>query len=272
MPPGLRPPPLPPTPLAPNRVVPTHPPRRGPHHVHAHGRAAGVAGRCGGDQGRGGKPVWARRCAGAAQVRTPPRCAAAAVPCCAVLRCSKCTLAMFCLARLALVGWLKPVVLPGSPSRLPAEPLQAAAPPQQTNGASKNNDADKRPSPACWPTPGRLPSRASLWHPSASASPLQFKPALALPGACCLPCVLFHARRAYRSRAKNAQEAHEAIRPTRASRTPQQLPASLAPDLRALYGLVWARALASQMANAVMDQVGVLGGPLGCVCGVGVGG
>ncbi|GLC63308.1 hypothetical protein PLESTF_000022500 [Pleodorina starrii] len=64
--------------------------------------------------------------------------------------------------------------------------------------------------------------------------------------------------RQYKSRAKNAQEAHEAIRPTRpATVTPASLPPSLDADLRALYDLIWRRAVASQMTSAVYDVVTV---------------
>ncbi len=62
------------------------------------------------------------------------------------------------------------------------------------------------------------------------------------------------APRQYKSTAKNAQEAHEAIRPTDLSRTPQSIGSYLPPDERALYELIWKRTLASQMENAVFDQ------------------
>ena len=63
--------------------------------------------------------------------------------------------------------------------------------------------------------------------------------------------------RQYKSRAKNAQEAHEAIRPTRpAAVTPSSLPAALDPDQAALYDLIWRRAVASQMTSAAYDVVG----------------
>src|SRR6202140_3925876 len=52
------------------------------------------------------------------------------------------------------------------------------------------------------------------------------------------------APRAYSSRAKNAQEAHEAIRPTSFSRRPEQLLRRLEPDHARLYELIWKRALA----------------------------
>ena len=63
------------------------------------------------------------------------------------------------------------------------------------------------------------------------------------------------APRVYKSRVKNAQEAHEAIRPTDISRRPQDLPADIEPDQRRLYELIWKRTLASQMESAVLDQV-----------------
>ncbi|KAG2448893.1 hypothetical protein HYH02_006241 [Chlamydomonas schloesseri] len=64
--------------------------------------------------------------------------------------------------------------------------------------------------------------------------------------------------RQYKSRAKNAQEAHEAIRPTRpAAVTPTSLPAGLEPDQAALYELIWRRAVASQMTSAQYDVVSV---------------
>jgi DNA topoisomerase-1 len=63
--------------------------------------------------------------------------------------------------------------------------------------------------------------------------------------------------RVYRTKSKNAQEAHEAIRPTAASRTPEQLAGRLDPDQHKLYTLVWRRAVASQMEAAVFDTVAV---------------
>ncbi|MBM3643388.1 MAG: type I DNA topoisomerase [Alphaproteobacteria bacterium] len=63
--------------------------------------------------------------------------------------------------------------------------------------------------------------------------------------------------RAYSSRAKNAQEAHEAIRPTDLFRTPQDVAAHLDRDQLGLYELVWKRTVASQMESAVLDQVSV---------------
>ena len=63
--------------------------------------------------------------------------------------------------------------------------------------------------------------------------------------------------REYTSRAKNAQEAHEAIRPTDFDRTPDQVARYLNPEQRRLYELVWKRAVASQMQSAELDQVTV---------------
>jgi DNA topoisomerase-1 len=65
------------------------------------------------------------------------------------------------------------------------------------------------------------------------------------------------APRAYRTKSKNAQEAHEGIRPTAASRTPEQLAGRLEPDQHKLYTLIWRRAVASQMEAAVFDTVAV---------------
>ena len=56
--------------------------------------------------------------------------------------------------------------------------------------------------------------------------------------------------RQYRTRVKNAQEAHEAIRPTDFTQTPTRLEARLGRDEQRLYDLIWKRAVASQMADA----------------------
>jgi DNA topoisomerase-1 len=63
------------------------------------------------------------------------------------------------------------------------------------------------------------------------------------------------APRVYRSPAKNAQEAHEAIRPTDLGRKPADVAAYLDRDQRRLYELDWKRTLASQMASALLEQV-----------------
>ena len=62
------------------------------------------------------------------------------------------------------------------------------------------------------------------------------------------------APREYTSKAKNAQEAHEAIRPTDVTRTPDQVARFLDDRQRRLYELVWKRAVASQMQSAELDQ------------------
>ena len=63
--------------------------------------------------------------------------------------------------------------------------------------------------------------------------------------------------RVFRSRARNAQEAHEAIRPTDLARTPEAVEGRLGENPAALYALVWRRAVASQMAAAKLDRVRV---------------
>jgi DNA topoisomerase I len=63
--------------------------------------------------------------------------------------------------------------------------------------------------------------------------------------------------RLYKTKAKNAQEAHEAIRPTDLARKPADVAAWLDDDQRRLYALIWKRTLASQMESAVLDQVAV---------------
>lgn len=63
------------------------------------------------------------------------------------------------------------------------------------------------------------------------------------------------APRLYKSKAKNAQEAHEAIRPTDLSRKPEDVKSMLDDQMFALYDLIWKRTMASQMENAIMDQV-----------------
>src|SRR5215217_3428161 len=63
--------------------------------------------------------------------------------------------------------------------------------------------------------------------------------------------------RIYKSPAKNAQEAHEAIRPTDMARKPGDAARHLDNDQRRLYELIWKRTVASQMASALLDQVSV---------------
>jgi DNA topoisomerase-1 len=71
--------------------------------------------------------------------------------------------------------------------------------------------------------------------------------------------------RIYKTKSKNAQEAHEAIRPTSAAITPGDVEGKVDGDLHRLYALIWKRAVASQMAQAVFDTVAVdvLAGPDG---------
>jgi len=61
----------------------------------------------------------------------------------------------------------------------------------------------------------------------------------------------------YKTKSKNAQEAHEAIRPTAALRTPTSIAAFLTDDQRKLYELIWKRTLASQMQHATLNTVSV---------------
>ncbi|MDR1475746.1 MAG: type I DNA topoisomerase [Holosporales bacterium] len=63
--------------------------------------------------------------------------------------------------------------------------------------------------------------------------------------------------RVYKTKTKNAQEAHEAIRPTSFNRTPQSIKGYISGDEFSLYELIWKRAVASQMENAIIDQVSV---------------
>jgi DNA topoisomerase-1 len=61
----------------------------------------------------------------------------------------------------------------------------------------------------------------------------------------------------YQTKSKNAQEAHEAVRPTSALRTPAQVARHLSDDERRLYELIWKRAVASQMVPATLNTVSV---------------
>lgn len=63
--------------------------------------------------------------------------------------------------------------------------------------------------------------------------------------------------RHFAQKSKNAQEAHEAIRPTDAHLIPDEIQHALSPDEYRLYSLVWKRAMASQMAVALLDAVSV---------------
>ncbi len=61
----------------------------------------------------------------------------------------------------------------------------------------------------------------------------------------------------YKTKSKNAQEAHEAIRPTAAERVPESIKDSLSADQYKLYDLIWKRTIACQMIPATLDTVAV---------------
>ena len=63
--------------------------------------------------------------------------------------------------------------------------------------------------------------------------------------------------RIYKTKTKGAQEAHEAIRPTSAFREPADMKKALTLDQQKLYQLIWQRFIASQMGDAVFDQMSV---------------
>jgi DNA topoisomerase-1 len=65
------------------------------------------------------------------------------------------------------------------------------------------------------------------------------------------------APRKYSAKAKNAQEAHEAIRPTDAARLPKDVARHLEPDQAKLYELIWTRTIASQMESAELERTTV---------------
>ncbi|MDR2794619.1 MAG: type I DNA topoisomerase [Holosporaceae bacterium] len=65
------------------------------------------------------------------------------------------------------------------------------------------------------------------------------------------------APRIYKTKVKNAQEAHEAIRPVDADITPEMLSGKISSDMYRLYTLIWKRAIASQMSSAEFNQVQV---------------
>ena len=62
----------------------------------------------------------------------------------------------------------------------------------------------------------------------------------------------------YANKSKNAQEAHEAVRPTSALRTPEQLKGYLDNDQSRLYDLIWKRAVASQMLYATLNTTAIV--------------
>ncbi|WP_129126337.1 type I DNA topoisomerase [Geomonas oryzae] len=63
--------------------------------------------------------------------------------------------------------------------------------------------------------------------------------------------------RFFKNKSKNAQEAHEAVRPTYISKTPIELKKFLTSDQFKLYDLIWKRTVACQMAEALLDQTSV---------------
>jgi DNA topoisomerase-1 len=63
--------------------------------------------------------------------------------------------------------------------------------------------------------------------------------------------------REYKNKSKNAQEAHEAVRPTSVYNHPDEIKQYLAPDQFKLYSLIWKRTVACQMTHAVLDTVSV---------------
>jgi DNA topoisomerase-1 len=67
--------------------------------------------------------------------------------------------------------------------------------------------------------------------------------------------------RIFKTKSKNAQEAHEAIRPTAVTQLPEGLKSKLNPDQHKLYDLIWKRTVACQMIHATLDTVAV---DLGC--------
>ncbi len=71
------------------------------------------------------------------------------------------------------------------------------------------------------------------------------------------PEALAEEPRVYKTKSKNAQEAHEAIRPTSAAIVPADIEKYLDADQHKLYTLIWRRAVACQMAHAVFDTVAV---------------
>ena len=70
--------------------------------------------------------------------------------------------------------------------------------------------------------------------------------------------------RVYKNKSKNAQEAHEAIRPTSVMRIPEEIKDRLKDDQYALYDLIWKRTMACQMIHATLDTVSAT---LGCGAG-----
>jgi DNA topoisomerase I len=67
----------------------------------------------------------------------------------------------------------------------------------------------------------------------------------------------YHNEQTYKTKKKGAQEAHEAIRPTEASRTPALIKDQLSSDQFKLYDIIWQRAIASQMTEAIFDATSI---------------
>src|SRR6185369_12291721 len=65
------------------------------------------------------------------------------------------------------------------------------------------------------------------------------------------------APRQYQNKSKNAQEAHEAVRPTDPERSPREVSRAVEPDQAKLYELIWNRAVASQMQSAELERTTV---------------
>ncbi|MBA3581533.1 MAG: type I DNA topoisomerase [Gammaproteobacteria bacterium] len=63
--------------------------------------------------------------------------------------------------------------------------------------------------------------------------------------------------RVFKNKSKNAQEAHEAIRPTSIRHVPEEIKSFLSLDQFKLYNLIWQRTLACQMMHATLDTVGI---------------
>jgi DNA topoisomerase-1 len=66
------------------------------------------------------------------------------------------------------------------------------------------------------------------------------------------------APRRFKTKSRTSQEAHEAVRPTSSSRTPESIKEDLTPDQYKLYKIIWQRFVASQMPNAVFEQTSII--------------
>ena len=65
------------------------------------------------------------------------------------------------------------------------------------------------------------------------------------------------APRTFKTKSKNAQEAHEAVRPTSAARIPEEIKQYLSEEQYKLYDLIWKRTVASQMMHATLNTVAI---------------